>query len=101
MDTVGSLIDKLFTVDTKMWHNQEVFYQIRHHDFEWFKNRFLVTEKLQSELFGILTKVSDLNLQRQQLIKEIDSRIVEIIEAGVAGKNLSISGFVVDQHKTY
>ena len=29
MDTLGGIIDKLFTVDMKMWNNQEILYKIR------------------------------------------------------------------------
>ena len=36
-DTLGSLIDKLFTIDTKMWNNQEEIYKIRKMDFEKYK----------------------------------------------------------------
>ena len=39
-DTVGSLIDKLFTVDSKMWNNQEILYEIRRNDFEWFGDTY-------------------------------------------------------------
>ena len=28
-DTLGSLVDKLCTVDLKMWNNQEFLYKIR------------------------------------------------------------------------
>ncbi len=27
-DTLGGLIDKLFTIDSKMWNNQELLYEI-------------------------------------------------------------------------
>ena len=100
-DTVGSLVDKLFTVDTKMWTNQEMLYVIRKHDFEWFKNRFLSDDASILELYETLKKVCDLNIQRQLLITEIDERIVKTIEAGIAGRDLHTPNFIVDSHKTY
>jgi hypothetical protein len=36
-DTLGSLIDKMITVDMKMWHNQELLYKIRRMTFEEYK----------------------------------------------------------------
>lgn len=100
-DTVGSLIDKLFTVDSKMWCNQEMLHEIRRQDFEWFKNRFLKDDASNRELYEMLLKVCDLNLQRQLLITEIDERIVKIVEAGMAGKDLHTPNFIVNSHKTY
>ena len=32
-DTLGNVIDKLVTVDMKMWDNQELLYEIRRMDF--------------------------------------------------------------------
>ena len=31
-DTLGSLIDKMITVDLKMWNNQELLYKIRNEE---------------------------------------------------------------------
>lgn len=100
-DTVGSLIDKLFTVDSKMWCNQEMLHEIRRQGFEWFRNRFLKDDASNRELYEMLLKVCDLNLQRQLLITEIDERIVKIVEAGMAGKDLHTPNFIVNSHKTY
>ena len=44
-DTFGSLIDKLFTVDMKMWNNQDVLYEIRNMTFEEYKKKGLFQEK--------------------------------------------------------
>jgi len=100
-DTVGSLVDKLFTVDTKMWNNQEILYLIRRHDFEWFKDRFLKDDVSTLELFNTLKKVCDLNMQRTLLVTEIDEKLIKLVEAGIAGKDLHSPEFVVDSHKTY
>lgn len=100
-DTVGSLIDKLFTVDTKMWNNQELVYEIRRHDFEWFKNRFLSSDATKLELYEILKKCCDLNVQRSQLVTEIDKQLIKIIEDGLAGRDLHSPDHVIEGHKTY
>lgn len=100
-DTVGSLVDKLFTVDTKMWNNQEALHEINRHDFDWFKNRFLKDNASMLELFTTLKKVCNLNWQRTNLITEIDKKLVNLVEAGLAGEDLRSPQFVVDSHKTY
>lgn len=100
-DTVGSLVDKLFTVDTKMWNNQEALHEINRHDFDWFKNRFLKDNASMLELFTTLKKVCNLNLQRTNLITEIDKQLVILVEAGLKGEDLHSPRFVVDSHKTY
>ena len=33
-DTLGGLIDKLITIDMKMWTNQEFLYEVRRISFE-------------------------------------------------------------------
>lgn len=100
-DTVGSLVDKLFTVDSKMWNNQEMLYEINRQDFDWFMDRFLKDDASKLELFNMLKKVCNLNWQRTLLITEIDEKLVKTIEAAMAGKNLHTLEFVVDSHKTY
>jgi hypothetical protein len=100
-DTIGFLIDKLFTVDSKMWNNQEMLYEIRRNDYEWFKHRFLETDATKLELYKILKKCCDLNVQRTLLITEIDSRLVQLVEDGLAGKDLQSPSNVFNSHKTY
>jgi hypothetical protein len=97
-DTLGGLIDKLFTVDEKMFLAQEIFYRIRHMNFEDFKNEFYSEEGMK-ELWNQFKKGMDLNLQRNDLIDEIDSKIVEIIKSGLEGKDLE--SFVQRKYKTY
>jgi hypothetical protein len=43
-DTLGNIIDKLFTVDMKMWDNQEVLYEIRKMSFDEFKLKYFHDE---------------------------------------------------------
>ena len=40
MDSLGNVIDKLVTVDMKMWHNQELIYEIRRMTFDEYKKKY-------------------------------------------------------------
>ena len=44
-DTLGALVDKLCTVDLKMWDNQEILYEIRRMDFNDFKERYWANDE--------------------------------------------------------
>jgi hypothetical protein len=95
-DTVGSLIDKLCTVDMKMWVNQEFLYEVRRIPFEEFKEKYTETEEKQKALFESIKKCCDLNYQRNCLIDEIDQLMVKIINGEVDPDKL-----VQLKHKTY
>lgn len=100
-DTLGGLIDKLFTIDMKMWNNQELLYEIRRMNLEQFRQRFTSDDKGTAELFESLKKCCDLNVQRNQLIDEVDEKIIEIVRAGQAGEDLDAGKFIQRKHKTY
>jgi hypothetical protein len=100
-DTLGNVIDKLVTVDMKMWDNQELLYQIRKMTFEEYKNLYFKDESGAEILWGILKKACDLNVQRNQLINEVDQKIIEIVEAKLNGENLDNGKFLQRSHKTY
>ena len=100
-DTVGSLVDKLFTIDSKMWDNQELLYKIRKMSFEKFKKRFFTSESDVKKLWQWLKKACDLNLQRSQLIDEIDEKIIEIVNARFLDKGFSSEKYLQPKHKTY
>ena len=70
-DTLGSLIDKLTTVDLKMWNNQELLYEIRRMSFEEYKAKYFDTEDGAQKLWESLKRACDLNVQRNQLIDEV------------------------------
>lgn len=98
METPGSLIDKLITVDLKMWNNQEKLYEIRRMSYFQFCERFSLTANTGQaengtslELFNILKKACDLNVQRNELIQEVDRKFEEL-----TGKKIEFK-----QHKTY
>lgn len=100
-DTLGNLIDKLCTVDMKMWNNQELLYKVRHMSFEEYKLAYFTSEAGAQELWDILKKACDLNIQRNQLINEVDSKIIEMIRLSQNGENLDNGIFLQRSHKTY
>lgn len=100
-DTLGSLVDKLTTVDLKMWNNQELLYDIRRMTFEEYKSKYFDTEDGARELWDCLKKACDLNVQRNQLINEVDEKLIEIINAKISGENLDNGKFLQRAHKTY
>lgn len=100
-DTLGSLVDKLITVDLKMWHNQELLYEIRKMTFEEFKEKYWDTEDGAERLWKYLKKATDLNCQRNVLIDEVDQKVIEIVGAAKSGEDLDNGSFVQRKHKTY
>jgi len=100
-DTLGSLIDKLTTIDLKMWNNQELLYEIRKMTFEEYKETYFETEDGAKKLWECLKRACDLNVQRNQLIDEVDEKVVEIIQASVSGEELDNGKFIQRKHKTY
>tara|TARA_R110000824_G_scaffold47584_1_gene135328 strand:- start:419 stop:727 length:309 start_codon:yes stop_codon:yes gene_type:complete len=100
-DTLGSLIDKLVTADLKMWDNQEILYEIRRMTFDEFKDKYWTNEEGAEALWECLKKACDINVQRNQLIDEVDEKIVEIVSAKNAGDDLDAGKFIQRKHKTY
>lgn len=100
-DTLGSLIDKLFTIDMKMWNNQELLYDIRRMTFEQFKEQYFTNPEGAQKLWDGLKKACDLNVQRNQLIDEIDEKVVEIVQASKLDDENQMDKFVQRKHKTY
>jgi predicted nucleic acid-binding protein len=100
-DTLGSLIDKLCTVDLKMWNNQELLYEIRRMTFDEYKEKYFKDEKGAELLWACLKKACDLNVQRNQCIDEVDTKVVEMIKAAMAGHDLDDGRNIQRKHKTY
>jgi hypothetical protein len=100
-DTLGGLIDKLFTADSKMWNNQELLYEIRRMTFDEYKQKYFNNEDGAQKLWECLKKACDLNIQRNQLIDEIDEKIIEMIDSNKNGDNLDSGKFIQRKHKTY
>lgn len=99
-DTIGSLIDKLATVNQKMFMAQEDIYLVRKMSLEEFKAAFGTDEGLE-KLHTYFKKSMDLNVQRQAMILEVDKKIAEIVAAALKGEDLNNGVFIQDQHKTY
>lgn len=100
METPGSIIDKLITVDLKMWNNQEALYEIRRMTYDGFCRSFGLPYVMNENergglnslrLYNILKKACDLNVQRNDLIQELDRKFEEL-----TGKKIEFK-----QHKTY
>ena len=100
-DTLGNVIDKLVTVDMKMWTNQELLYEIRRMTFDEYKLKYFNDEEGAQSLWETLKKATDLNVQRNQLINEVDEKIIEMIESFKNGENLDNGKFLQRSHKTY
>ena len=100
-DTIGSLIDKLFTADMKMWNNQEVLYEIRRMSLDEFRKKYFTTDDGCEDLFECLKRCCDLNVQRNQLIDEIDQRVVNLIEEKIDGQDLDDGKNIQRKFKTY
>lgn len=100
-DTIGSLIDKVCTINQKMFLAQEDIYVVRKMTFEEFKNTFGSDDEQLKKIYDIFKKATDLNVQRQAMILELDKKIVEVISTAVKGENLDNGTFIQDQHKTY
>ena len=100
-DTLGTLIDKLTTVDLKMWNNQELLYEIRRMDFDEYKEKYFNSEDGANKLWNILKKACDLNVQRNQLINEVDEKIIDMFNTLKKGEELDNGKYLQRSHKTY
>ena len=99
MDTLGSLIDKLATVDLKMFNAQDEFYLIRAMTFEQFVENYFSSPENCKKLYNLFQKGIDLNLQRNQLIDEVDGMILSLVKDAISGEDLS--KYLQLKHKTY
>jgi hypothetical protein len=108
METPGTLVDKLITVDLKMWNNQEALYEIRRMTFDEFHAKY----KGNEELYNILKKACDLNVQRNSLMNELDEKFLEMFKSfaefsgmseGVKNNTIARLNTIynIKPHKTY
>ena len=101
-DTFGGLIDKLITVDMKMWDNQEILYEVRRLTFDEFKTKYVSgSDEDCLHLYNSIKKCCDLNVQRGQLVDEIDEKLVEMFEALKSGQEMDAGKYIQRKHKTY
>jgi hypothetical protein len=83
-----------------MFIAQDLLYEIRHMSFGDFVYKFGSQEGMKI-LWDRFKDGMDLNLQRNQLIDEIDEKVVEMIQAGLRGDDLDDGRFIQRKHKTY
>jgi hypothetical protein len=100
-DTLGMLVEKIFTAQQKMWVAQEDIYEVRRMSFEEFKVKYIDQEEGAKKLWEVLKRACDLNIQRNAVIDEFDERVIEMIRAAVDGEDLDNGKFVQRKHKTY
>lgn len=94
MDTIAGIIDKMITIGNKMFVTQDDFYKLRKLSEEEFLKKYSEIENLK-DLYKLFWKGIDLNLQRNQLMDELDTRLIELTGAKDDGKNIQ------RKHKTY
>lgn len=98
-DTIGSLVDKLSIVNLKMWWNQEILYEIRRMTPEEFAVKY--GDDLE-RVHHILKVCCDMNVLRNQLIDEIDERMVRVAKVlGISKEDLETLRLVAPSHKSY
>lgn len=100
-DTAGSLVDKIATVNQKLFATQDKLFNVRKMTFDEFKTTYGSNDEQLKIIYEYFKKAADLNVQRQALILELDKKLIEIVSAAAKGENLDNGSFVQDQHKTY
>lgn len=99
MQTLGFLVDQLGIVNLKMWNAQEDLYTIRRMTLEEFKDKYGQEEELE-KLYIILKKACDLNVQRAEIVDEIDEFVVDLAD-GIQNGNLNKDRLIQRKHKSY
>jgi hypothetical protein len=69
--------------------------------FDEYKEKYFNDEEGAQKLWECLKRACDLNVQRNQLIDEVDEKIIEIIKESKDGKDLDNGKFIQRKHKTY
>ena len=85
----------------KAKNNQEMLYEIRRMSFDDYKQKYFNNEDGAKKLWECLKKACDLNVQRNQLIDEIDEKVIEISKCAASGEELDAGKFIQRKHKTY
>ena len=98
-DTLGGLVDKLGIVNLKMWNNQELLYDLRRMSFDEFMLKYFNDQNQAKELFECLKKCCDLNVQRNDLIDELDELFRNTLVS--VAKDLSPDRFKNDVSREY
>lgn len=77
-DTLGGLVDKLITVNTKLWFSQDSLHKYAQEGVDAFSGH------PHHEIHEVLKRVADLNLQRNRLMTQIDRCLADAVERGAA-----------------
>jgi len=93
-ETLGSVIDRLITVDLKMFTNQNLLYEIRRMSFDAFMVKYHNAAGMR-KLYDTLQKACDLNVQRNVLIDDIDKTLLDILKSDTP------EAYHQPKHKTY
>mgnify|MGYP001602773655 FL=1 len=99
MKTLGFLVDQLSIVNLKMWNAQELLYKVRRMSYKEFLAFYSKEENLK-ELYETFKKACDLNIQRNNVIEDIDGVLLELVEA-IQTKSVDLSKLTLKQYKTY
>lgn len=94
MDTFGNLVDKLSIVTVRMWHAQDDLYRYRRMTNEEWDEEF---KDDSLKVKHTLTRACDLNLQRNQLMEEIDKLFTEALSMDEEERKKLLR----PQHKNY
>ena len=70
-------------------------------NFTEYKDKYFTDEEGAEKLWKCLKKCCDLNVQRNQLIDEVDEKVLEILQQGLSGKDLDDGKNIQRKHKTY
>ena len=77
-ETLGSLVDQLFTTDHKLWESQDELYAYDRMTPEEFAS------VPASQVHRTIKRVAQLNLLRNELMTSIDSCLAEAVRTGTA-----------------
>ena len=69
--------------------------------FDEYKEKYVDAEDGSQNLWACLKKCCDLNVQRNQLIDEVDEKIIEIAKSAASGEEFDGGKFIQRKHKTY
>jgi hypothetical protein len=99
-DTFSGLIDKLITVNLKISHSQNTFENINKSSLQDYKSNYF-NEQGAAKIWQDINKLSDLFLQKNQLISEISEKFNEMMLYSKLGEDLDSGKFIQRKHKTY
>jgi hypothetical protein len=79
-NTLGFMVDKICSINNKMFMAQEELYVVRRMSFDDFKNTYGSTEEGLKRLYDCFKKSCDLNVLRQNSISEFDESLVNTVQ---------------------